>query len=60
MQIEEINEMIMLEQSGDQSALHELVCPNMTVVHAMLVGFGVSFFQQANGSEVRNKPCARV
>eukprot|EP00240_Pyramimonas_obovata_P005113 CAMPEP_0118958496 /NCGR_PEP_ID=MMETSP1169-20130426/62652_1 /TAXON_ID=36882 /ORGANISM="Pyramimonas obovata, Strain CCMP722" /LENGTH=420 /DNA_ID=CAMNT_0006906613 /DNA_START=1356 /DNA_END=2619 /DNA_ORIENTATION=- len=51
LQIEEINEMILAEQSGDQSALHELTCPKMAVVHAMLVGFGVSFFQQANGSE---------
>eukprot|EP00959_Pyramimonas_sp_CCMP1952_P448677 9395231-Pyramimonas_sp.AAC.1 len=59
MQIEEINETIKAEQSGDQSALHELACPKRAVLHAMLVGFGVAFFQQANGSEVRTHPRIR-
>ena len=52
-QIEEILQIIKEESQGaDKSPLQEILYPSKAHLHAMLVGWGVSIFQQANGSEV--------
>jgi hypothetical protein len=54
-QVAEMQEMIQAEEGdGEQNALSELLCPKRPLMHAMLVGLGAAFFQQANGSEVNN------
>ena len=56
MQIASIKEQIKSEQTASTGVMTELLFPNKALRQAMLVGWGVAFFQQANGSEVWWEP----
>jgi len=50
-QVAEIKANLEAEKGHGTSALRELLCPSKALQHAMAVGWGTAFFQQANGSE---------
>jgi transketolase N-terminal domain/subunit len=50
-QVREIEATLAEEKASGQNVLRELFCPTRALLHAMLVGFGMAFFQQGNGSE---------
>eukprot|EP00192_Tetraselmis_astigmatica_P021388 CAMPEP_0117689098 /NCGR_PEP_ID=MMETSP0804-20121206/24266_1 /TAXON_ID=1074897 /ORGANISM="Tetraselmis astigmatica, Strain CCMP880" /LENGTH=282 /DNA_ID=CAMNT_0005501763 /DNA_START=1 /DNA_END=849 /DNA_ORIENTATION=+ len=50
-QMDEIRAVLDSERGHDKAGWHELLCPNKALLHAMAVGWGTAFFQQANGSE---------
>ena len=52
MQIASIKDQIKSEQTASTGAMMELLFPNKALRQAMIIGWGVAFFQQANGSEV--------
>ena len=51
LQVSEIEATLAEEKAGGQNPLRELLCPSRALRHAMLVGWGMALFQQANGSE---------
>lgn len=48
----EIKAAIREEEATSAGAVGEMLRPSGALVHAMFVGWGVAFLQQANGSEV--------